>query len=102
MKVHFNIDAVEALWNMRFWAGDVVTSFWNLMLWPVIRATALLGLILMPPVLQQIQAKKFAVFPLLPVLLVTAIIYGTGGYGIAGLPNQFSTISLAALLPCMT
>jgi hypothetical protein len=97
MKLHFNIDSAEALWNMRFWAGDVITSFRDLMLWPTIRSALLLGLCVLPPVLRQLEARRLMLVPLLPVLLGMAVIFGSGGYGIAGLPSQFSTISLTGM-----
>ena len=97
MKLHFNIEAAEAFWNMRFWAGDVIAPFWDLMLWPAIRALVMLGLFLMPPVAQQLRGRGRALLPFIPVLLISAVIFGTGGYGIAGLPNQFSTISLTGM-----
>jgi hypothetical protein len=97
MKLHYNIDSAEALWNMRFWAGDVITSFRDLMLWPTIRALALLGLCITPPVLQQLKARRLVLTPLVPILFSMVIIVGTGGYGMAGLPGQFSTISLAGM-----
>jgi hypothetical protein len=97
MQLNFNIDSMEALWNMRFWVGDAVGAYWAFMIWPTLRALLFLIVVAIPPVLPRLHFCHVAFLPVIPSLFIAGVVYRTGGYGIPGLPAQFSTLSLAGV-----
>jgi lipid A ethanolaminephosphotransferase len=97
-QLHFNIDTAEGFWQMRHWARDAVETFWQRMLWPTAKVAGLTLLLLVPPRVAMLSQRSLLLLPLLPILLCAGLLYRTGGYGVEGLPVQFSTIGLGGLL----
>lgn len=97
-QLRFNIDTAEAFWQMRFWAKDAVETFGFRMWAPGVRALGLALVLALPPRMPAFGWRTLVLLPLLPIFLCTSVLYRTGGYGVEGLPVQFSTLSLGTLL----
>jgi len=92
---------ILSLWASRNSIGEAA-GFYNRLIWPAVAIMAFgVTSISMPPAVTGARLSRWvgrmAWLPLLPILIIAAVVYAKDGGGSSGLPKQFAPLALSAM-----
>lgn len=93
-----------SLWEARHEAGNAVSQYSTAVMLAVLFCAATIGVLMLPAGIRvrKWTANVMAFLPALPIGLLAGVLYLKVGNGSAGMPKQFSQISIAALVAYKT
>ncbi|WP_202325975.1 sulfatase-like hydrolase/transferase [Mesorhizobium sp. 113-3-9] len=92
---------ILSLWASRNSIGEAA-GFYDRLIWPAVAIMAFgVTSISIPPAVTgarlSIWVRRMAWLPLLPILIIAAVVYAKDGGGSSGLPKQFAPLALSAM-----